>query len=205
MDIMLIEAMKASRVSALDQVYQTTRSSTAGQVDRVSSTESDETDSVTLSSEGQKALDVLSLFGTDRDEPITLDSIRSHGERQLAAFEKQFQALLRENGIDTSEPVTLGHEFGSGRVVVTNDHPDAEKIETLMQDNPALRNMYTGATNALELAKHAEAHLEFSKAYAQNPQAAVAQYSYLFNTRWDASVTFSNEGHSVAFSRVPRQ
>ena len=43
----------------------------------------------------------------------------------------------------------------------------------------------------------------FAHAYEQNPQAAVAQLRYLFNTHWNAEATFSQDGFDVACRRVP--
>lgn len=196
---MSIGAVNASQVTALNQAYRSLGGAAAEQ------TGAPAEDSVTLSSEGQKALQLSSLFGTEPGKPITLEEIKAFGDEKLASFNKQFKALLRENGIDTSQPITLGHEYGSGRVIVTNDHPQAEKIEALLAKNPDLCNTYTGATGALELARHGAEHNKFAQAYAENPQMAVAQYSYLFNTRWEATVSFSGAGYSVAYDRVARQ
>lgn len=201
---MSIEATGASQMSLLNRIYQMVgRKGPEHIADAIPTNEAKE-DSLTLSSTGQSILERASLFDTEPGQPVTLDSIATFGQKKLASFETQFRALLRDNGIDTSTPITLGHEFGTGRVVVTNDHPDAEKIETLVNGNPKLRNTYTAATNALELVRHATEHGKFSEAYAADPQMAVAQYAYLFNTRWDASVTFSADGFSVAYNRAPR-
>jgi hypothetical protein len=162
-------------------------------------------DTLTLSGEAQKALQLPSLFGVEPGRAITPADMRAFADEQLEAFGRGFRALMRGNDIDMSQPVTLGHEYGSGRLIVTNDHPDADKIESLLAKNPELCNQYTAATNTLALIKHGQEHAKFAEAYANNPQAAVAQYAYLFNTRWDASVTFTGDDTEVAYSRVPRR
>jgi hypothetical protein len=161
-------------------------------------------DALSLSQEARQALELPALFGTEPGEPITVKTMRTFATNQLDTFAEKFRALMRANDIDTSQPIELGHEPGTGRLIVTNDHPDAEKIETLLEENPILRNMYTGATSTLSLAKHAEEHRKFAEAYTENPQAAMAQYAYLFNTRWDTSVAFSEDSYEVAYDRVPR-
>jgi hypothetical protein len=101
-----------------------------------------------------------------------------------------------------TKPITLGHERGTGKLIVTNDHPQAQEIEELLEDNFELSNMYTGITSALSFAKHLEEHLKFSDAYEQNTQAAVAQYSYLFDTNWDVDISFHDEGYDVTYNRT---
>jgi hypothetical protein len=203
--LMSIDVVNSSLAAAVNQVYQTTPRTNAAAVEGASDKAVGTEDTLTLSPEAEKALELPWLFGVEPGKPITLADMQAFAAEQLNSFRKGFQAMLRGNDIDTSQPVTLGHEFGSGRLIVTNDHPDAEKIEGLLEERPDLRNMYTGATNALALAKHGEEHTKFAEAYAQNPQAAVAQYSYLFNSTWDASVTFSGDSYEVAYDRVFRQ
>lgn len=162
-------------------------------------------DTLTLSGEAQRVLQLPSLFGVEPGRAITLADMQSFADEQLEAFGRGFRALMRGNDIDMSQPITLGHEYGSGRLIVTNDHPDADKIESLLAKKPELCNQYTAATSTLSLIKHGQEHAKFAQAYANNPQAAVVQYAYLFNTRWDASVTFTGDDIEVAYSRVPRQ
>lgn len=201
---MSIGAVGSPLVAAANQVYQTTARAGAGAVKTSESGETAAGDTVTLSSEAERTLRLPGLFGTEPGKAITLTEIKSYGAEQLHEFGKGFRALMRGNGIDTSEPIALGHEPGTGRVIVTNDHPEADQIEALLAKNPALCNTYTGATSALALARHGEEHVKFAEAYARNPQAAVARYAYLFNTRWEASVTFSGDSEHVQYDRVPR-
>ena len=143
-------------------------------------------------------------MGRRPGKAVTLDDLQKFAEEKLKEFQERFKALLEANGIDTSQPITLGHEYGSGRLIVTNGHPDAAKIEQLLAKDFDLRNTYTAATSALEIAKHGQEHSRFAQAYDQNPLAAVAQFGYLFNSQWDARVTFGQDGFEVAYSRIPR-
>ena len=203
-DIMSIEIAGVSPATLLSQVYQANGSDRPARTGNAVLDGAAGQDILTLSSQGRGVLELASLFAAESGESITGDTITEFGEKKLAEFGQQLRAMMRGNGIDTSIPVTLGHEYGTGRVIVTSDHPDAEKIENLINNNLELRNTYTAATNALEFARHAAEHTKFAEAYAANPQMAVAQYAYLFNTSWQAEVTFSDEGHSVAYNRTAR-
>jgi len=202
---MSIAAVNASLMAAVNQVYQSVASRNVTKAEKAEDDRAAKQDTVTLSDEAQQALELPSLFGTEPGEPITITKMKAFATEQLDTFASKFRALMHANDIDTSQPIELGHEPGTGRLIVTNDHPEAEKIEALLEDRPDLRNMYTGATSALSLTKHVEEHVKFAAAYAQNPQAAVAQHAYLFNTRWDTSVVFSEDSYDVQYDRVPRQ
>jgi hypothetical protein len=203
--IMSIGAVDTSSVAAIGQAYRLTACTGASQGESTGQTGTTAEDYFTLSSEGEKVLHLSSLFGTEPGKPITLDDIQAFAEKQLESFNQHFKALLRENGIDTSQPITLGHEYGTGRVIVTNDHPQADEIEALLKKDLDLCNTYIGGTNALELIRHGQEHSKFAQAYAENPQMAVTQFSYLFNSRWEAAVSFSDGGYGVAYQRVSRQ
>lgn len=201
---MSIEAASASLVTALSNVYQQGERTGIQPAKGVTNNKFEPEDSFTLSGTGEKALETLSLFGTEPGEPITLEDIRAWANRSLNEFNGRFRAMLSKNGIDMTKPITLDHERGTGRLIVKSDHPQAEEIEELLENNSELRNMYTGITSALSFAKHLEEHVKFSDAYEQNPQAAVAQYSYLFNTRWDVDISFQNGGYDVMYNRTSR-
>jgi hypothetical protein len=201
----MIDTVNASLAAAVNQIYQTTPRAKTGALEETGSKAAETEDALTLSSEAWKALRLPALFGVEPGKPITLEDMQAFADEQLDAFGKGFRALLRGNDIDTSQPITLGHEPGTGKLIVTNDHPDADKIEALLEKNPELCNQYTAATSTLALIKQGEEHSKFAEAYGKNPQAAVAQYAYLFDTQWDASVTFTGDDTEVAYNRVPKE
>jgi len=201
----MIDTVNASLAAAVNQVYQTTPRAKTGAVEETGHKPAETKDALTLSSEAQKVLRLPALFGVEPGKAITLADMQGFADEQLDAFGKGFRALMRGNDIDMSQPITLGHEYGSGKLIVTNDHPDADKIEDLLAKNPELCNQYTAATSTLALVQHGQEHAKFAQAHAENPQAAVAQYAYLFNTRWDVSVTFTGEDNEIGYDRVPRQ
>jgi len=195
--IMSISAVDRSLASALNQIYG------AGGTNKfqASTDASSAQDSATLS---PQAMQLSSLFGTGSDQAITLNELVSFANKKLEEFQKKLRELLEANGIDTSQPISLAEESRSGRLKVTNDHPDADKIEQLLAENPELANTYRAATSTLEIAKHGEAQSRFAEAYESNPLAATAQFSYLFNSQYDARVTFSETGYDVTYLQVPR-
>lgn len=201
----MIDTVGSAWMSAVNQVYQTAPRTKTKAVEDMAGRMAENQDTLTLSDEGQKSLLMSRMFNVEPGEPITLKDMKTFAEEKLESFGKGFRALMRGNDIDMSEPITLGHEYGTGRVVVTNDHPHAERIEELLAENPRLSNQYTAATSTLALIQHAQEHSQFAQAYAKDPQTATAQYSYLFNTRWDTSVTFTGDETDVAYNRVPKQ
>jgi len=194
---MSISAVDRSLASALNQIYGGNGTSKTQASTGTSSTE----DSTLLSPE---AMQLSSLFGTNSGQAITLNDLVAFASKKLEEFQKKLKELLEANGIDSSKPVSLAERSGSGDLEVTNDHPDADKIEQLLAENPELVNLYKTATATLEIAKHSEAQSRFAEAYESNPLAATAQYSYLFNSQYDARVTFSETGYDVSYVQVPR-
>ena len=200
--MMAIDVLNSSLPAAVTQVYQTTPQTNVATLAEAGSSVADTEDTLTLSPEAEKALELPWLFGVEPGQPITLADMTAYAQDLLETFTEGFQDLLQFNDIDTSQSVTLGSEPGTGRLIVTNDHPEAEKIEVLLAEEPSLTNAYKGATSTLGLVKQGQEHTRFSEAYAANPQAAVAQYSYLFNSTWDASMTFSGDTYEVSYNRI---
>jgi hypothetical protein len=135
---------------------------------------------------------------------ISLKELREHGTRQLQEFNRDLRSMLRENGIDTSLPIELVSEFGTGDTIVKNDHPDKEKIDQLFKENPELSNDFKRISSMLELAEIGEQTSKFHEAYSQNPQQAVAQYAYLFNTKITSSILLEDGGAEIRFQRIPK-
>lgn len=193
---MSISAVDRSLTAALNQIYGVSGASRT-------STEktSTPTDSATLS---PQALQLSALFGGQSGDAITLNDLMKFANKKLEEFQEQFKQFLEANGVDTTKPISLAEDSRSGRLKVTNDHPDAAKIEQLLAENPELSNLYTAATSALEIARHGQEHSRFAEAYEANPLAATAQFSYLFNSQYDARVTFSETGYDVSYVPLPR-
>ena len=150
----------------------------------------------------QAPLELTGLYGVEAGIPITLTNIRDFAQQQMERFQEQFDQMLQVNGIDTSIPITLDHEYGTGRIIVTSDHPDADRIEALLENNSELGNTYTGASSSFTFLRAAQEAIQFKEAYSNNPRQAVAQYGYLFHSRWDVSTTFTEGQFELNYQRV---
>ncbi len=143
---------------------------------------------------------IETLFGIkpNANGSISIKDIELAAYEDLDAFTSKFNALLAQNGIDTTQKIELGHEPGSGKVIVKNDHPDKEKIEALFEDAPSLRNEYTKITSMLNLVEAAKRSIEFQRAYAIDPEQAVKDFAYIWQTHMDVSISFENGGYEVS-------
>lgn len=112
-----------------------------------------------------------------------LTSIDTDPERALRTFLSSFSKVLKDSNVQLSQPARL--QCGTdGNIYVTNNTPDKEKIEELFKNNPELANEFRHASMNAAIAAHFNEALPFYKAYAEDSKAAVAKYSYLFNTNY---------------------
>jgi|WetSurMetagenome_2_1015567.scaffolds.fasta_scaffold00798_14 hypothetical protein len=163
-------------------------------------------DKVTISSEGKTMSGLIgkcsgeNILGIPEGTPgaTLLEKMENAGNKALKDFNSDFRKRLSENGIDTSVPIELDTGY-DGSVVVTNNHPDKEAIEKLLKDNPAICDEYRMADRMLTFAQEIKESLEFQKAYAIDPKAAVEQYSYLFSSRPQGRIVISDEGADFTF------
>jgi hypothetical protein len=138
------------------------------------------------------------LFGGD-----TIESIQEAADEAFAGVKAKLDKLFKENGIDTSKEIKL--QVGAdGNVIVASDHPQKAEIEQLFKDNPDLRDEYVKFTALSELAAAACEAVAFQAAYAKDPQAAIAQYEYLFNdsTKGTLSLSILGDKYQTLFERT---
>ncbi|MDG5816914.1 hypothetical protein QA601_17585 [Chitinispirillales bacterium ANBcel5] len=146
-----------------------------------------------------------SLYGFEPRVPgrISIDEVYEHGQKFLKEFTKELNSRLKQEGVNTDIEFTLRTAFGSGDIVVTSEHPDKQKIETVFKDDFDLRNEYAKINSMFHLVESGKRASGFADAYRANPKQALAQYSYLFNTRLEASMRIADQQASVLFNRVP--
>lgn len=138
-------------------------------------------DTVEISREGRLASLLAggaeSLLGIDAgaDGAISLDEMTTRLEEITADLQTTLGNRFRAAGIDTSQPIDLEVD-ATGAVRVANDHPDKDKIEAMFADDPDLANAFRGVLALQETVSAAERHLAFAEAYAEDPEAAVAQF-----------------------------
>ncbi len=138
-------------------------------------------DYLDISDEGQAAADAQQPIAFDPfHAPMPLD------EQGVAAVGAKIQKFLSDNGIDTSGGVNLEID-AAGHARVVGDNPQKAQIEQLFVDNPKLRNDLAHASASLSFQQAAEESVKFQAAYAEDPEAAVAQFSYLFDPKRNTS------------------
>jgi|GEM_PF-5889430 len=165
-------------------------------------------DTVSISSEGKTMSGLLGkcsveeLLGIPEGTPGAnlLEKMQNAGNKALKDFSSDFRKLLRENGIDTSVPIELDTGY-DGSIIVTNNHPDKAKIEQLLKNNPDVGDEYRMADRMLTFAREVRESLEFQKAYAIDPKAAVERYSYLFYSHSQGRIVISDEGADFVYKR----
>lgn len=139
------------------------------------------------------------LFRHSTGNFISIEDIRAETREARSDFQSRLKKLFAENNIDTSVDITLESAL-DGRVIVTNPHPDKDKIEKFFQD-PDLTNSLAKVSALESLLKHAEEAIAFQAAYARNPVTAVAQFSHLFSKtyRSEYSMVISTKGGQLEF------
>jgi len=152
----------------------------------------------------ENCLEQLLGFQVKENGKITIEELLEQGTRQLEEFNRDIRRLFYENGIDTTLPIELGSRYGTGEIIVTNSHPDKEKIAQLFRENPELGNNFKRISNMLNLAEMGKESVAFQQAYSQNPQQAVAQYAHLFNTQLASTILLEGGQAQFLFQRIPR-
>jgi hypothetical protein len=138
------------------------------------------------------------LFGGN-----TIEDIQASADDGFASVKAKLNKLFKENNIDTSKEIKL--QVGAdGQVIEVSDNPQKAQIMQLFKDNPDLRDEYVKFTAMSELAAAAREAVAFQAAYAKDPQAAVAQYEYLFNdnTKGTLSLSILGDEYQALFERT---
>ena len=128
-----------------------------------------------------KLLSSQKLFKYAHGSVIHGDDIQKELDEDLVSFKASINKMFEQLGIDSSISVELQVDQ-QGYVQVTNNHPDKDKINQMFKDNEDLRNTYVKIQSFTDVLESGHKSAEFQEAYAKNPRAAVALYSYLFNS-----------------------
>src|SRR5690606_14903885 len=96
-------------------------------------------------------------------------------DRTLQAYTAAIGSLFHDYGITTDQPVTLS-VAPSGRLEVDGDHPDAERIQSLLDDSPLLQ---AAATKVLSLTQALEMMALLQQGQTLHEQDAAAMYQAL--------------------------
>lgn len=147
-------------------------------------------DTVSISGPGRLMASLPSLFGADENGNVTLESMREAVEEETCSFRSDLAVMLAQAGVSDKPPVELAMD-SQGKVRVKGDHPDKEAIEALFEENPGMRNRFAALSSGTQLLEAMQEYLQFAKAYARDPAAAVQQYWYLFEDQDLASEVFT--------------
>jgi hypothetical protein len=143
-----------------------------------------------------------SLFGT-RADGTQIDNLQEAADQAFAKVQSKLNKLFKQYGIDTSKEIKL--QVGSdGQVIVANDHPQKKQIEQLFKDDPTLRDDFVKFSVLSETIAASQESLAFQEAYAKDPVAAVAKYSYLFdaNNKGVLSMSILSDKFQSLFERA---
>lgn len=147
-------------------------------------------DVVTLSDEGKRLqaqnsatnsslLGKLSNFmdGAGKDGVITLDEIRAFGEKYLNKAKDILAETLYKLGISSDHNITIRTDIeGVVRIESDLSVQDNDRLETALNEHPDFQQAFVKASSSQNMIDAAEKYLDFAKAYAQNPEAAIAHY-----------------------------
>lgn len=93
---------------------------------------------------------------------LDIGELRLPGKADLLLFERDFNNALAKAGVDTSIEIELETDY-QGKVQVSNDHPDKEKIEQLFEDDADLQQQFVKAQMFQSFEKLAALHKQWQQ------------------------------------------
>ncbi len=147
-----------------------------------SGTASDATVTPAAGSAAQNSQDILNideLFGFGH--VITGADLQGAITEDLAVFKDMLAQTLAEAGIDRDPGFEVG-QGADGRLTIDSDRPDKAEIEQALNANKTLRDKFTRISAYSSLLSDFKRAAAFNKAYELDPESAVRQYSYLFDS-----------------------
>ena len=177
--------MQISQTSntAITRYYGTLPPSTANKSSSANPTQ----DKVSISQDGKKlqensALSLASLMenfmdGAGKDGKITLDEMKAFAEKKFKAADEAFQQVLSDLGITDSASIKVNIDR-QGQIKVSSNlsKQDNDRLQTALNESQTFSQAFRAAASTKETIAASERYLEFSAAYAQDPQTAVARY-----------------------------
>ncbi len=127
----------------------------------------------------QDILGINELFGFGH--VITGADLRAAVTEDLAAFKNMLSKTLSEAGIDR-DPGFEVQQGVDGRLTIDSDRPDKVEIEQVLNENNSLRDKFTRISAYSSLLADFERGAAFNKAYDLDPESALRQFGYLFDS-----------------------
>ncbi len=153
------------------------------------------TDKVEISNQGKKMNKFTSSFmnGAGADGVITGAEMRAFRDEKLREATGHLNDILRNLNIDADSEFFVDYKPEGNRLEVEGNLKDStkNKLEKTINDNNDFYTAYKAASATAQVIAAGEAHVEFAETYKQNPKAAVAEYSWLFEADWDFKANFS--------------
>lgn len=148
---------------------------------------------------GKQAARTAELLQWDA-KPIEVADMRRDYEQKLAGLESRLEVAMAKAGIDKSTPFQLQTD-AEGMVRVAGDHPQKAQIEQLFIDSPSLRDDFLEVNAKADFLRAADEAMAFQRAYAEDPEAAVKRFSYLFDSDRKSTfqLTVSGDKYDVGF------
>ncbi|MBF0410740.1 MAG: hypothetical protein HQM10_25570 [Candidatus Riflebacteria bacterium] len=148
----------------------------------------------------QKPFMFMSASGSSGS--ITLNDLSENCSKSKNIFQKHLKLWMKEEKIQTPPSIELD-VLNSGRVAVTSNHPDKDKIETFINDNEEMRNLYVGITSTQSMIEIGRESVKFQARYAVDPKAAVAEYSHFFSGHYRFSTTLTISKNDWTYNSKP--
>jgi hypothetical protein len=170
-------SVAGSAVSGTGQFLNQLASKVSGQ-SKQDKTAASENPDVGIAPAGLNLSGIKNQFSSIKEETVALRTNVSDRLRQL----------FRKNGIILKPDINLQVD-DLGRVRVQGDHPDKAFIESLLAGDQDLTNDFKKLASFETSLKTAHDALQFQKAYLENPQKAVQDYSSLFDQNREDKVS----------------
>ena len=195
---MKIQGQTGAVQSAARRLLDLANSATSSGSDETAKADGDEL-SLSPVARGKQAARTAELLQWNA-EPLQVADMRRDYDQKLAGLESRLQVVFAKAGIETAPPFQLQTD-SEGRVRVAGDHPQKAQIEQLFVDSPSLRDDFVEVNAKADFLRAADEAMAFQRAYAEDPEAAVKRFSYLFDSdrKPTFQLTVSGDKYDVGF------
>ncbi|WP_027177507.1 hypothetical protein [Maridesulfovibrio bastinii] len=138
-------------------------------------------DSVSLSDGGKLLSDFFSGLGINNSSggAVSLSELESGLQEKQQNLNDRINTLFSKNGISTDPEVSLTSD-SEGHIKVAGNHPDKDKIESLLNSSPEILKDFQAVSGLSTLTDAGQEYSDFAAMYKTDPYGAVSKYSYLF-------------------------
>lgn len=143
------------------------------------------------------------MFSGASGKAITDDLLTSNLEKATEIFRRHLGSWMSRDGIPTTPPIQLS-VASDGRVVAPADHPAKDRIESFINGNEELRNLFVGITSTKSMIEIGRESAAFQARYAVDPKAAVAEYSHFFTGSYTYDTILSIGDSDWSLVSTPR-